>query len=88
MDNYAGNHLIRRAFCFYLYESGIRGIPRTVSMLNWLLIMLLISGSRFLSVGASRCYFRISEEFNNKEHNKKNVVIYGAAVPVCNSLRH
>jgi len=34
-------------FAFILYESGIKGIPRTVSLLNWLLIILLVSSSRF-----------------------------------------
>ena len=34
-------------FAFVLYESGIKGIPRTVPPLNWLNMLLLVSGSRF-----------------------------------------
>ena len=36
-------------FAFVLYESGIKVIPRTVSPLNWLIVMLLIGGSRFIA---------------------------------------
>ncbi len=79
-------------FAFILYESGIKGIPRTVSLLNWLLIMLLISGSRFfIRWWLADVYFRISEDANDKEHNKKNVVIYGAGsagVQLASALAH
>lgn len=34
-------------FAFVLYESGIKVIPRTVSPLNWLIVMLLVGSSRF-----------------------------------------
>ncbi|MGZ5054929.1 MAG: polysaccharide biosynthesis protein, partial [Methylobacter sp.] len=33
-------------FAFVLYESGIKGVPRTVLPLNWLNMMLLVGGSR------------------------------------------
>ena len=79
-------------FAFILYESGIKGIPRTVSLLNWLLVVLLVSSSRFfVRWWLADVYFRISEEFNNKEHNKKNVVIYGAGsagVQLASALAH
>ncbi|TAK64094.1 nucleoside-diphosphate sugar epimerase/dehydratase [Methylobacter sp.] len=65
-------------FAFVLYESGIKGVPRTVLPLNWLNMMLLVGGSRFfarwwlgevyLSLGGGEI----------KSPSKKNVVIYGA----------
>ena len=67
-------------FAFVLYESGIKGVPRTVLPLNWLNMMLLVGGSRFFArwwlgdvylslAGGGRAI---------KNHSKKNVVIYGA----------
>jgi len=38
-------------FAFVLYESGIKGIPRTVTPLNWLIVMLLVGCIRFLPAG-------------------------------------
>ncbi len=67
------------AFAFVIYESDIKVIPRTVSPLNWVLIMLFIGSSRF----CARCwlgeiYFRLGGSRINKVVGKKNVVIYGA----------
>ncbi len=67
------------AFAFVIYESDIKVIPRTVSPLNWVLIMLFIGSSRF----CARCwlgeiYFRLGGSRINKAVGKKNVVIYGA----------
>jgi FlaA1/EpsC-like NDP-sugar epimerase len=79
-------------FAFILYESGLKGIPRTVSLLNWLLIMLLIGGSRFfIRWWLADVYFRVGEEANDKERDKKNVVIYGAGsagVQLASALAH
>ncbi len=67
------------AFAFVIYESDIKVIPRTVSPLNWVLIMLFVGSSRF----CARCwlgeiYFRLGGSRINKAVGKKNVVIYGA----------
>lgn len=79
-------------FAFILYESGIKGIPRTVSLLNWLLIILLVSSSRFfVRWWLADVYYRISEDGDDTDHNKKNVVIYGAGnagVQLASALVH
>ncbi len=80
-------------FAFIIYESGIKGIPRTVSLLNWLLIIVLVSSSRFfVRWWLADVYFRISDNGeDHKDHNKKNVVIYGAGsagVQLASALIH
>ena len=55
--------------------SGAEGIPRSVILINWILAMLLIGGSRIVG----RWYF--SEEksrTNNVFSERKNVLVYGA----------
>jgi UDP-N-acetylglucosamine 4,6-dehydratase len=80
-------------FAFVLYESGIKIIPRTVSPLNWLNMMLLTGSSRFFArwwLGGA--YFRLAGGGRNSvEHRKKNVVIYGAGragVQLASALEH
>lgn len=79
-------------FAFILYESGIKGIPRTVSLLNWLLIILLVSSSRFfVRWWLADVYHRVGEDGDDKDHHKKNVVIYGAGsagVQLASALVH
>lgn len=80
-------------FAFILYVSGIQGIPRTVSLLNWLLMILLVSSSRFfVRWWLADVYFRAGEDIdNNKAYHKKNVVIYGAGsagVQLASALAH
>jgi UDP-N-acetylglucosamine 4,6-dehydratase len=79
-------------FAFILYESGIKGIPRTVSLLNWLLIVLLVSSSRFfVRWWLSDVYYRVGEDGDDTDRNKKNVVIYGAGsagVQLASALSH
>jgi FlaA1/EpsC-like NDP-sugar epimerase len=79
-------------FAFILYESGIKGVPRTVSLLNWLLIIVLVSGSRFfVRWWLDDVYYRISEDGDDGDRNKKNVVIYGAGsagVQLASALVH
>lgn len=66
-------------FAFVIYESAIKVIPRTVSPLNWLIIMLLIGSSRFFARWwLGEVYFRIVGRKNRLETRKKHVVIYGA----------
>jgi len=79
-------------FAFVLYESGIKGIPRTVSPLNWLNMMLLVSSSRFFARWwLGETYFRLAGERSPPEYRKKNVVIYGAGsagVQLASALVH
>lgn len=79
-------------FAFILYESGIKGIPRTVSPLNWLNIMLLVGSSRFLARWWLReTYFRLGGSRNLTDARKRNVVIYGAGsagVQLASALGH
>jgi FlaA1/EpsC-like NDP-sugar epimerase len=80
-------------FAFILYESGIKVIPRIVSPLNWLLIMLLVSSSRFfVRWWLADVYFRFGEDsYDHKDHHKKSVVIYGAGgagVQLASALVH
>jgi FlaA1/EpsC-like NDP-sugar epimerase len=79
-------------FAFILYESGIKGIPRTVLPLNWLNMMLLAGSSRFFArwwlAGA---YMRLSGGRSAAECCKRNVVIYGAGsagVQLASALGH
>jgi UDP-N-acetylglucosamine 4,6-dehydratase len=79
-------------FAVIIYESGIKGIPRTVSFINWLLMILLISSSRFFARWwLADVYFRSGEDRYNKRYRKKNVVIYGAGsagVQLASALVH
>lgn len=66
-------------FAFILYESGIKGIPRTVLPLNWLNMMLLVGSSRFFARWwLGEVYLNLGGGRGVKSHSKKNVVIYGA----------
>ncbi|WP_333873143.1 polysaccharide biosynthesis protein [Methylobacter sp.] len=66
-------------FAFVLYESGIKGVPRTVLPLNWLNIMLLVGSSRFFARWwLGEVYLNLGGGRGAKSHSKKNVVIYGA----------
>ncbi len=66
-------------FAFVIYESAIKVIPRTVSPLNGLIILLLLGGSRFFARWwLGETYFRIIGRNNRAESRKKNVIIYGA----------
>lgn len=79
-------------FAFVLYESGIKGIPRTVSPLNWLNMMLLVGSSRFFARWwLGEIYFSLSGDHNQADCRKKNVVIYGAGsagVQLASALAH
>ncbi|NOT13887.1 MAG: polysaccharide biosynthesis protein [Methylococcaceae bacterium] len=79
-------------FAFVLYESGIKGIPRTVSPLNWLIMMSLVGSSRFFARWwLSEIYFDLSGIKSQTDCRKKNVVIYGAGsagVQLASALEH
>jgi FlaA1/EpsC-like NDP-sugar epimerase len=66
-------------FAFVLYESGIKGVPRTVLPLNWLNMMLLVGGSRFFARWwLGEVYLNLGGARGIKSPSKKNVIIYGA----------
>ncbi|MCK5727937.1 MAG: polysaccharide biosynthesis protein [Methylococcales bacterium] len=66
-------------FATCVFYSGIGSIPRTVPTLNWMIMMLLIAGSRFFVRWLLReNYFRIINQQNGRENGKKHVIIYGA----------
>ena len=79
-------------FAFVLYQSGIKLIPRTVSPLNWLIVMLLVGSSRFFARWwLGEAYFRAGGGRSASELRKKNVVIYGAGsagVQLASALAH
>jgi len=79
-------------FAFVLYESGIKVIPRTVSPLNWLIVMLLVGSSRFFARWwLGEAYFRAGGGRSAADFRKKNVVIYGAGsagVQLASALTH
>ncbi len=66
-------------FAFVLYETGIKGVPRTVLPLNWLNMMLLVGGSRFFARWwLGEIYLNLGGGRGAKISRKRNVVIYGA----------
>ena len=79
-------------FAFVLYQSAIPVIPRTVSPLNWLIVMLLVGSSRFFSRWwLGEAYFNVGINRNKTKSYKKSVVIYGAGsagVQLASALAH
>jgi FlaA1/EpsC-like NDP-sugar epimerase len=64
---------------FIFYESGIRNLPRTVPILNWLIMILLVGSSRFFArwwLGDT--YTRLGGGHSLARLPKKKVLIYGA----------
>jgi FlaA1/EpsC-like NDP-sugar epimerase len=64
---------------FIFYESGIRNLPRTVPILNWLIMVLLVGSSRFFArwwLGDT--YTRLGGGHSFDQQPKKKVLIYGA----------
>ncbi len=79
-------------FAFVLYQSGVKIIPRTVSPLNWLLMLLFIGSSRLLARWwLGETYFALSGTRAQIEVRKDNVIIYGAGragVQLASALGH
>jgi FlaA1/EpsC-like NDP-sugar epimerase len=79
-------------FAFVLYVTGAKLIPRTVSPLNWLIVILLVGSSRFFARWwLGEAYHRVGSNRNNADFRKKNVVIYGAGsagVQLASALAH
>lgn len=66
-------------FALIIYQSGIRPLPRTVTPLNWLNMMLLVASSRFfVRWWLGDTYLSLSGTKRFEQRFKKNVVIYGA----------
>ncbi|SJM93475.1 polysaccharide biosynthesis protein [Crenothrix polyspora] len=67
-------------FGFIFLQIDISSVPHTIFPLNWLIIVVLIAGSRFFArwcLGES--YFRVAGEgIAIVDSTKKNVIIYGA----------
>ena len=54
------------------YMAAIQGVPRTVILINWMLALITIGGSRILA------RWILSDDNLLKNKNKSNVIIYGA----------
>lgn len=64
---------------FVFLQIGIESIPRTIFPLNWLIIMMLIGGSRFFARWClGETHFRAGDGVVVVDERKKNVIIYGA----------
>lgn len=81
-------------FAFVLYEAGFSWeIPRTVPVLNGLLMLMLVASSRFFARWwLGDVYFRLSGQKRNQiPGGKKNVLIYGAGsagIQLASALEH
>jgi len=56
------------------YMLNIEGVPRSVILINWMLTILIIGGSRLFVQWA------FQDQVNITNVNKKNVIIYGAGI--------
>jgi len=66
-------------FALVLYQSGIKGVPRTVTPLNWLNMIMLVASSRFfMRWWLGEIYMSLSGTKLVDKHSKRKVVIYGA----------
>lgn len=79
-------------FALILYQTGIKSIPRTVTPLNWLNMILLVASSRFfVRWWLGEIYISLGGADNISNTPKKNVVIYGAGsagVQLASALYH
>jgi UDP-N-acetylglucosamine 4,6-dehydratase len=79
-------------FAFVMYQSGIKGVPRTVSPLNWLNMITLVASSRFfMRWWLGEVYINLSKARRFGRHTKKKVAIYGAGsagVQLASALNH
>ncbi|MCK5871673.1 MAG: polysaccharide biosynthesis protein [Methylococcales bacterium] len=66
-------------FATCVFYSGVGVIARSVPAINWMIMVLLIGGSRFFVRWLLReNYFRVINQQNGNENGKKHVIIYGA----------
>ncbi|MGR8942337.1 MAG: nucleoside-diphosphate sugar epimerase/dehydratase, partial [Gammaproteobacteria bacterium] len=76
---YAGAFAAVYFLPFILYESGIRNLPRTLPLLNWLIMILLVGSSRFAARWwLGDIYIRLGGGRSPAAQRKKKVIIYGA----------
>ncbi|MGR9045077.1 MAG: polysaccharide biosynthesis protein [Gammaproteobacteria bacterium] len=79
-------------FATVAFQTGIGVVPRTVPPLNWLIMLLFVTGSRFIArwwLSGSYTQFPVNQQ--QKNYCKKNVVIYGAGsagVQLASALSH
>lgn len=78
---------------FVLYEAGIKNLPRTVPLLNWLIMMLLVGSSRFFARWwLGDIYLPVAGGRNSSaDFRKRSVLIYGAGsagVQLVSALTH
>jgi UDP-N-acetylglucosamine 4,6-dehydratase len=66
--------LYTAVFGVFILLSGIPGVPRSVFLINWLLLVLLIGATRALG----RWWLTGSFNLASKSDDRTNVVIYGA----------
>jgi FlaA1/EpsC-like NDP-sugar epimerase len=66
--------LYTAVFGVVILLSGIPGVPRSVILINWLLLVLLIGATRALG----RWWLTGSFNLSSRSDNRKKVVIYGA----------
>ncbi|MCK4494245.1 MAG: polysaccharide biosynthesis protein, partial [Methylococcales bacterium] len=66
-------------FATCVFYSGVGVIARSIPAINWMIMVLLIGGSRFFVRWLLReNYFRVINQQNGNENGKKHVIIYGA----------
>lgn len=79
-------------FGLVMYQSGIKGIPRTVTPLNWLNMVALVASSRFfVRWWLGEIYMSLGGARRFERGDKKNVVIYGAGsagIQLASALGH
>ncbi|MGR9037599.1 MAG: polysaccharide biosynthesis protein, partial [Gammaproteobacteria bacterium] len=78
---------------FVIYETGIKNLPRTVPLLNWLIMMLLVGSSRFFARWwLGDIYLAaVGGRSMSTQKRKRNVLIYGAGgggVQLASALAH
>jgi len=56
-----------------VFMAAIDGIPRTVILINWSIVLMSVGGSRFFAR-----WFLSKENITNPSSQKRNVLIYGA----------
>ena len=65
------------AWALIVLFSGVVGIPRSVILINWVVSLMLVGGSRFLAQYLTNLYLTIVHE-NTASSSVRKVLIYGA----------
>ena len=78
-------------FATVAFQTGIGVVPRTVPPLNWLIMLLFVTSSRFFARWWLGSHTQLAVNQQQKNFCKKNVVIYGAGsagVQLASALNH